>query len=405
MKNLIKKLFAVVLITLILSCSLIPALAATLPDINAKTERIESLEAPSGYSELNCKATQSLSVTSSGNNKRLFVVRIKSKDKNNTSNNTDDLAMLYMYKNYKDISEGYGVFLLKNLVGHANGMAIDDKYIYITCWDDDDSDGNTNELKIVRIKRQKLWELYKKKETIFKEELDANSSGVTIMPVVDSNGVGYTKKIYGITYYKDEVDEEENKTIKSFIINTKKTFKNDTYYLNFTKAEISDNGTPNNDQDDYLIVSDSATDKFQVVFNDAPNTSGQDIGYDPDCGLFIVRSYKEKITYVDENGKEKEKYVPTTENVIIWVKLDSLPSENRIYTPNSYEYRIINVNKSSNIFKHYELESVSIGSDNHMYASVNVELSDSSYTQYKLDPIIKITRPNSSQFFESEISV
>lgn len=91
--------------------------------------------------------------------------------------------------------------------------------------------------------------------------------------------------------------------------------------------------------------------------------------------------------------------------MIIWVKLDSLPSENRIYTPNSYEYRIINVNKSSNIFKHYELESVSIGSDNHMYASVNVELSDSSYTQYKLDPIIKITRPNSRQFFESEISV
>ena len=56
-----------------------------------------------------------------------------------------------------------------------------------------------------------------------------------------------------------------------------------------------------------------------------------------------------------------------------------------------------------------ELESVSIGSDNHMYACVNVLLlSDSSYTQYQRDPIILIKRPNkvdnSDQFLVGNIT-
>lgn len=396
MKNVIKKLFAVALITLMASSSLIPALAAVLPDINAKTERIESLEVPSDYSGADCRSTQSLSVTSLGTDKTLFLIRAESETEEN-ANNVDDFATLYMYKNYKKISEGRGVFLLKNLVGHANGMAIDDEYIYVTCWDNDKNDGNYNERKIVRISIEALWDVYNAddvKDSIFKGQLTANSDGVTILPVLKSDGSEFTEKIVGITYFRNG----------KFFINLEATSDGDTHYLNFTKAEISDNGTPNNDEDDYLIVSSSATDKFKVVFNDAPNTFGQDIGYDPDCGLFIVRSYKEKITYVDANGKEKVKFDPTTENVIIWIRLDSLTGANRVYRNDNSSYRIINVNKSPNIFDYYELESVSIGSDNDMYACVNVLLSDSSsYTQYKRDPIIKITRPDGSNFLGSNI--
>ena len=101
---------------------------------------------------------------------------------------------------------------------------------------------------------------------------------------------------------------------------------------------------------------------------------------------------------MDENGEKKVKFAPTTKNVIIWIRLDSLSGENRVYINDNSSYRIINVNKSSNIFKYYELESVSIGSDNFMYACVNVLLSDSSYKDYKRDPIIKITRPDGSKF-------
>ena len=381
-------------------------MAVIYPDINASTTRIESLEVPNIpniYGSADCRGTQSISATSLGSDKTLFVIRVESKseDDENRENNTneDDLAMLYIYEDYSTMSnkasDKYGTILLRNLVGHANGMAIDDEYIYITCWDNDDDDGNYNERKIVRINIDALWAVYNAddvEDSIFKGQLTADSDGVTILPVMIKNENNvletFLEKIVGITYFRNG----------KFFINLEATSDGDTHYLNFTKAEISDNGTPNNDEDDYLIVSDSETDKFKVVFNDAPNTFGQDIGYDPDCGLFIVRSYKEKIIYVDADGKEKVKFVPTTENVIIWIRLDSLSGENRVYINDNSSYRIINVNKSSNIFKYYELESVSIGSDNFMYACVNVLLSDSSYKDYKRDPIIKITRPDGSKF-------
>ena len=49
------------------------------------------------------------------------------------------------------------------------------------------------------------------------------------------------------------------------------------------------------------------------------------------------------------------------------------------------------------------LEVFAADSDNYMYACVNVLLSDSSYTQYKRDPIIKITRPDDRKFLGSNI--
>ena len=71
-----------------------------------------------------------------------------------------------------------------------------------------------------------------------------------------------------------------------------------------------------------------------------------------------------------------------------------------LYFDDAYEY---------DIFKIYELESVSIGINNYMYASVNVELlPGSSYTQYQRDPIILIKRPNkvdnSDQFLVGNIT-
>lgn len=391
MQSLIKKIFAVILITLILSCSLIPALAVN-ADINAKTTRIASL--PS-VATGGCGNTQSLSVASTGSYKRLFVVRI---------NSDENKAVLYMYKNYvnmeTDATDEYGTFELDNLAGHANGMAIDDDYIYITCWSDEN---NTNQYKVVRILRSGLWKMYKAKTETHKGELDADSEYVTIMPVVNSDGSIYTEKIVGITHYKDKVDENDNnKKIKQFIIKTPKTTVNDEVCMNFTIARVSDNST-DDDKDDFFVVSDSASEKFRVAFDDLANTFGQDIGYDPNCGLFIVRPYKVKITYVDENGVEKNKFVPTTENAIIWIRLDSLPEgDNRVYRKGNDGYRIIRVNKSTDIFKTYELQSVGIGSNNHMYASVIVK-THSDTSPYVLHPIIKITKPNGDAFLGGSI--
>lgn len=142
--------------------------------------------------------------------------------------------------------------------------------------------------------------------------------------------------------------------------------ENGIEYYNFTTGSVVNNK---------LIVSDDSVDKFQVAF-EMVGTSGQDIGYDPDCGFFITR------------------FIEGTQNAIIWVKLNSLSGENRVYTADNSNYRIIRVNKSSEIFALYELEAVSIGSDNYMYASVNVHLQEGAmYPNYQKDPIIKIERP------------
>ena len=361
MQSLIKKIFAVILITLIVSCSLIPALAAG-ADIYASITKLASLEL--GYG-----GTQGLSVTASGANKRLFVVRV-------SQNNTN--ATLYMYKNYLEMSETdtdeYGTFNLPNLVGHANGMAIDNSYIYIL------RGNNENFIpEVVRIKRSYLWSMYNNTDAVNKGTLTIDSGNVDILTAEYSDGtqfnVDVTKakdadKIHAITYYKDG----------KFIIKTTKTIDDETntHYLNFTTAEVVGNK---------LVVSKSASDKFQVVF-DTTGTHGQDIGYDPDCGLFIVTSVYDSVY-----------------NNIVWIKLNSLSGENRVYTTENRDYRIIRVNGDPNVFGKYELESVSIGSDNFMYASVNGVAAGDNNTY--LDEIIKIERSiivdNTTKFLGNNI--
>lgn len=322
---------------------------AAYADINASTTRIASLKL--GYG-----GTQGLSVTSSGANNRLFVVRVS---------DTNTNATLYMYKDYTTMSNNnnagqFGTFNLPNLVGHANGMAIDNNYIYIL------RGNNENFIpEVVRIKRSHLWDMYNDTDAVNKGTLTINPGKVDILTAEYSDGTQFNAdvvdaddadEIHAITYYQDG----------EFIVKTTRTGNS---ILNFTTAKVVG---------DKLVVSKDASDKFQVVF-DVTGTRGQDIGYDPDCGLFIVIS---------------EKGAPY--NKILWINLND---NNRVYTQGSSDYRIINVNKSPDIFKTYELESVSIGSDNHMYASVNTVVAgeytpgNSDYPQYETDPIIKIERP------------
>ena len=251
----------------------------------------------------------------------------------------------------------FGTFNLPNLVGHANGMAIDNNYIYIL------RGNNENFIpEVVRIKRSHLWDMYNDTDAVNKGTLTINPGKVDILTAEYSDGTQFNAdvvdaddadEIHAITYYQDG----------EFIVKTTRTGNS---ILNFTTAEVVGNK---------LVVSKEASDKFQVVF-DTTLTHGQDIGYDPDCGLFIVTS--------DDNAPS---------NNIVWIKLNSRTGDNRVYTAENSKYRIIRVNKSSDIFTKYELESVSIGSDNHMYASVNTAVKNSAYSQYSPDAIIRIERP------------
>lgn len=264
-----------------------------------------------------------------------------------------------MYKDYTAMTNSstdeYGTFTLSNFVGHANAMAIDDDYIYIACWN---AKNDTNGQKIARIKRSMLWSKYKSTTSINKGTLTSNSDGVTIMSAEYSDGTPYNYDIVSMTNYRDG----------KFIVNRGVRKTSDADYFQYTTAVISG---------DKFIVSKSASDKFEIAF-ETKDTTAQDIGYDINCGFFVVR------------------YLGEAKNAIIWVKLSSLDVENRIYKKDNSLYRIINVNmnKSSDIFNVYELESVSIGTDNHMYANVNTDVKDKSkYPHYAKDAIIKIQRP------------
>ncbi len=354
-----KKAFLFILTCTIMLSVVFTALAAVYPDINADTTRIASIAntTADGYE---CDGMGGLSVTATGSNNRLFVLKADDADKR---------AVLYMFEDYTTMKNNensgkYGKFILKDFVGHANGMAIDDDYIYITCWKNDEN--NTNGKKVARISRKTLWSKYKSTSSVNKGTLTADSGGCTILPVVYSDGSAYNESVKSITYYKN------GKFIIGYPVDKNSEFfegitiDQNKDYLTYTTAQVSDGK---------FVVSKSKSDVFHVSFNHK-NTVGQDIGYDADCGFFIIRYFK-----------EKEK------NSIIWIKLNSLSGENRLYESDNSKYRIIKVNKSSSIFETYELEAVSIGSDNCMYASVNTRVTSDEYSQYSKDAIIKIERP------------
>lgn len=357
MKRITKKAISVIASVLIILSVAFSAFAALYPDITAKSTRIGAIATGS----TGCSAMEGLSVTASGSNKRLFVVKVSP---------DDSKAMLYMYKDYTTMDNSsddeYGRFTLSGFVGHANGMAIDDNYIYITGWN---SETGENGNKIVRIKRSMLWSKYKSTTSIDKGTLTASSDGCTMLPAVYSDGRTYDRNIKSITYYKNgqfiigypiKNNSEDSELFEGVTLDTE-----NKDYLSYTTAKVVDGK---------FVINNSKNDVFRVSF--AKGSTGQDIGYDANCGLFIAR------------------WLGGAKNSIIWVRLNSLSGENRIYESDNSKYRIIKLNKSSNVFQTYELESVSIGSDNCMYANVNVKVTDSDkYSKYVKDAIIKIERP------------
>ena len=355
-----KRLTALLLTLAIISAFFVTAYAAYDP-IAAVVTRIAKIP----NRETGTSAMGGISVAVTGSNKRLFVIK---------ANDNNDTATLTMYLDYEDMNYGenedFGYFKLDGIVGHANGMAIDDDYLYITCWQTNDTNGR----KIARIKRSVLWSMYRTASgEKNKGTLTATSEGVTILPVEFSDGTEYNNTIKSITYYKNgqfligfqqkQSYFENNPNFTNIDTNTYK-------YITYTTAYVSDTDTPK------FLLNKSDTDIFHIAVENK-SAVGQDIGYHENCGFFVVRwDY-------DQNSQIN------VDNEIIWIRLNSLTGANRIYTPDNSKYRIINVSGGSDYNK-FELESVSFGSDKTMFASVNCA---SSNNTYNTDEVIKIKRP------------
>ena len=379
MKKTLKRLTAIVLVALMIIGQIFLAIAASV-DITAATKRIGSVSSANENSELtpgiSWAGMQGMCVTATGSNNRLFAVNIRE---------SENKVKLYMYKDYTSMTnsddDDYGTFLLNGIAGHANGLAVDDNYIYITCWSKKTSENGN---KILRISRSKLWSMYKATSDTYKGEIEVDGTGCTILSSYYSDGNIYNGVIYSITYYKN------GKFIINYDVKSSEKYTKDdhpTKIIYYTTAEV---------QNGRFVINNSPSEIF-CVDTEVVNPKGQDIGYGASNGFFIVLWLGNDTTNVD-----------MTKNTIVWVKLNSLSGIERFYSSSNEKakYRHINVNKSESIFKKYEMESVSIGSDNCLYANVNTGIK-TGYEKYEDNAIIRVERSvpvnNSTKFLGRNI--
>lgn len=204
-------------------------------------------------------------------NNRLFCVK---------SNSQEEVGTLYYYNNIYDVRFKNGTKLPKRIVfidgllGHANAMAVDDNYVYVTMY----QLNGTEKSSIIRISRRAITYLNdgdvvsKTRKTV--RDTDGNVIQIyTVFMPKTTSGADYTKSIGSITRYA------YNKTagITKFIIG----YPNGKSKLGFTIATLSENG---------FEVSTSKDDLFYVnnpIYKNNPDVIMQDIFYDSQYGLFI----------------------------------------------------------------------------------------------------------------------
>lgn len=353
------KKYLIVLTSLITFISILfgmnsTVLAETLSVINTTITRMATIPNV-GSGENKCTNIGGLSVASNDSNKRLYVIK---------SNSGQNKAVLYFYANYDNISDNmdnsnnsnYKVFNINGFAGHANAMALDDNYIYITGWKQSGDSISSTEFEnakntIVRISRNLIWSKYKGNADGDKKITAKECEIFTAKRLNDSGEyVEYNRSIKSITKYKNNGE---------FIIGRTQ----DDNILTFTTAKIENN---------MFVVSRDSKDIFTVEID--KNTGiGQDIGYSPSNGFFIPRW----------NDTSK------VENTIYWIKLNSLSGENRVYkNDGNSKFRKISVKKVNNTIEKWEVESVAFDNDNDMIVSANVEAKNGEYT----DGIFKIRR-------------
>lgn len=340
----IKKL-AIMLISVLTLTSILftmnTSVLAAAPTYTVSTERVADI--PDEIGSISCTAMGGIGIGPSY--KRLFVV--KSDEKNNR-------AFLYYFPNLYNNSD-YQVILLKSIVGHANSMAVDDDYIYITRWRDD---GDIKK-QITRISRNKIRNAYEdlKSGKVSSVTFDADDCTIFNPKVLNNSGTysDFDYEIRSITKYKKN---------GQFLV----TYKNPSVFgtgkVAYTVANISNNKfVVSESKEQIKVIEDS-------IFNSS--TTGQAICYEPGHGLFIPRWY----------GNHQ--------NTVVWVNIDgSYTTKNgyRYYSPKGY----IKINKSSNIFKKYEVESIDFDDQGYMLYGVNTECVSNKDKEKYPDGIIRVT--------------
>lgn len=263
-------------------------------------------------------------------NNRLFVVKSNSKEKYGT---------LYYYNNvyderFKDESKKPKKITFKNgLLGHANAMAVDDNYVYVTMW----TDNLEEKSSILQISRKaiSLWD----EDVVVASTNDyvKDSSGEKVyickkfIPKENTeDGPTYTKSISAITRYS----YDKTNKITKFIIRYNNA--NNDANVTYTIATLKDG---------VFTVSTNPDDMFEVKTG-ITGVTQQDIFYDYDYGLMIP------MWVGGTSGK--------TQNYILFVNIRNL--KNTSSTKVVFEpYKTLYFNKTSDAngtLTKFEIESI-----------------------------------------------
>ena len=259
-------------------------------------------------------------------NNRLFVIK---------SNSKEEISTLYYYNNiYNEAfktgdKEPKRIVFIDGLLGHANAMAVDDDYLYVTMWQNKSGGEKSS---IIQISRKAI-SLLTSGSTVSKNKktvTDSDGNKIAIYKIFEpqyTSGSAYTRSITAITRYS------YNKTegITKFIINY--SYSSDRTTLKYTIATL---------QDGKFTVSTSKDDMF-IVENPNADVTMQDIFYDPSYGM-LIPTWAGDVT-----------------NYVLCVNIKALKTQGKTSVLTFEPYKVLKVKKSTysgDDLKKYEMESI-----------------------------------------------
>lgn len=362
MKRFISIILSVTVVLSVIGCVDTFALAAGSDvDIEAKIETLYTLPSKEDYYFDNNKYSNvgGLSVASAAN--KLYVVKIND-DKNQ--------AVIRYYEDLYTTKTPVKIYFYDNLLGHANGMAIDARYLYII------KQENQKQV-LVRLKRSILNTLNNR--IVRKSKLNSDFEGLYSKyeaEYMNENNslVPYESKINAITKYSTNSKNTET----SFIINYESPLEN---------QKVQDNGryryyTIGTLKNGVFKVSKSDSDVFAVKIEQDGSLYYPDIFYSKKRGLFIPtwNTKTETVSYINCYGmKNFENRQPLT-----------------VLNPRKI-FKLLG-KKENNDYTRFEIESVSmiernknkVESDNALYLVFSVNTMGKGS-----DLVEKITNSNS----------
>ena len=318
------------------------------------TAKIQTMALTDNYKKDGYTSTNLGGISVDTANNRVFAVK---------SNKDEQYATLYYYSNIYDSSykassnrkQPKRIVFKNGLLGHANAMAIDDNYIYVTMW----QKSGTEKSKILKISRKAVSEL--SDGTVVSSTSQKTSNGTQIcnsITPITTTGSTYNRSITAISRFSYD---KTNNIIK-FVVGY--AYDSNNSQLTYTIATY---------QNGKFIVSENPNDMFTVENPYNSNSVMQDIFYSPSYGLFIPIWYN-----VYSSGTRNT-------NKILVVNIESIKTNTSGSKLNFSPDKVVNVNGSTSSYNEYEVESIAFVNRDNNKNSIDPKIVFSCNTLNKSD--------------------